>query len=159
MLWGTSEAVYYRNNRVDPSCDHSPRHYESLRASWRRTFPQLAELAWPYAWGGPICSTTRLTPYFGRALGQRAYYALGYTGHGLGSTRLAGRILAHMVLERQSELLSLALVKKPPFPYPPEPLRGWAVESVTRALRKVDQGEAPGALLRLLERMGIGFSS
>jgi glycine/D-amino acid oxidase-like deaminating enzyme len=159
VLWGTSEAVYYRGNRVDPSCDHSPRHYQSLRESWRRTFPQLAELEWPYAWGGPICSTTRLTPYFGRALGRRAWYGLGYTGHGLGSTRLAGRILAHLVLERESELLSLALVRKPPFPYPPEPLRGWAVERVTRALRRVDAGEAPSLMLRLLERMGIGFSS
>lgn len=159
VLWGTSEAAYYRGNRVDPSCDHSPAHYQSLRASWRRTFPQLADLEWPYAWGGPICSTTRLTPFFGRALGGRAWYGLGYTGHGLGSTRLAGRILAHLVLERPSDLLSLSLVTRKPMPYPPEPLRGWAVKTVTRALRKVDAGEEPGVLLRLLERMGIGFSS
>lgn len=159
VLWGTSQAAYYRGNRVDPSCDHSPAHYQSLRASWRRTFPQLADLEWPYAWGGPICSTTRLTPFFGRALGGRAWYGLGYTGHGLGSTRLAGRILAHLVLERPSDLLSLSLVTRKPMPYPPEPLRGWAVKTVTRALRKVDAGEEPGVLLRLLERMGIGFSS
>ncbi len=159
VLWGTSEAAYYRGNRVDPSCDHSPAHYQSLKESWRRTFPQVAGLEWPYAWGGPICSTTRLTPFFGQALGGRAWYGLGFTGHGLGSTRVAGRILAHLVLDRPSELRSLSLVTKPPFPYPPEPLRGWAVERVTRALRKVDAGEAPGAMLRLLERMGIGFSS
>ena len=159
VLWGTSEAAYYRGNRVDEACDHSPRHYQSLRASWRRTFPQLAELEWPYAWGGAICSTTRLTPFFGRALGGRVWYGLGYTGHGLGSTRLAGRILAHLVLDRPSELLSLSMVRRPPFPYPPEPLRGWAVASVTRALRKVDAGAAPGLMLRLLERMGLGFSS
>jgi glycine/D-amino acid oxidase-like deaminating enzyme len=159
VLWGTSEATYYRGNRVDESCDHSQRHEEALKLSWRRTFPQLAGLEWPYAWGGPICSTTRLTPYFGQALGGRAWYGLGYTGHGLGSTRLAGRILAHLVLDRRSELLSLSLVTKRPFPYPPEPLRGWAVDSVTRALRKVDAGEEPGLMLRLLERMGIGFSS
>ncbi|HET6437387.1 MAG TPA: FAD-dependent oxidoreductase, partial [Anaeromyxobacter sp.] len=159
VLWGTSEAMFYRGNRVDPSCDHSPRHYQALRASWRRTFPQLADLEWPYAWGGPICSTTRLTPFFGRALGGRVSYALGYTGHGLGSTRLAGKILAHLALDRPSELLSLAMVRRPPFPYPPEPLRGFAVDAVTRSLRKVDAGEPPGLLLRLLERMGIGFSS
>ena len=159
VLWGTSEATYYRGNRVDESCDHSPRHYEALRASWRRTFPQLAGIEWPYAWGGPICSTTRLTPYFGKALGGRAWYGLGFTGHGLGSTRVAGKILAHLVLERPSELLSLSLVTKKPMPYPPEPLRGWAVDAVTRDLRKVDQGEAPSVMLRLLEKMGIGFSS
>ncbi|HXW97321.1 MAG TPA: FAD-dependent oxidoreductase [Gemmatimonadales bacterium] len=159
VLWGTSEAVYYRGDRVGPECDHSPGHYDALKASWRRHFPALAELQWPYAWGGAICSTTRLTPFFGRALGGRATYGLGYTGHGLGTTRLAGRILAHLALGRPSELLELPLVTKPPFPYPPEPFRGWAVNAVTRALRRVDRGEGPNLLLRVLERMGIGFSS
>lgn len=159
ILWGTSEAAYYRGNRVDEGCDHSQRHYDSLRESWRRTFPQLAGLEWPYAWGGPICSTTRLTPYFGQALGGRAWYGLGFTGHGLGSTRVAGRILAHLALGRPSELLDLDLVRRKPFPYPPEPLRGWAVDAVTRDLRKVDEGRAPSLMLRVLERLGIGFSS
>jgi glycine/D-amino acid oxidase-like deaminating enzyme len=159
VLWGTSEAVYYRGNRVDPSCDHSQRHYASLRESWRRTFPALAGLEWEYAWGGPIDSTARLTPFFGRALGGRAVYGLGFTGHGLGSTHLAGKILAHLALDRPSELLSLGMVRRPPFPYPPEPLRGWAVGAVTGALRRVDAGEPPSLLLRVLERMGVGFSS
>lgn len=159
VLWGTSEATYYSGNRVDPSCDHSPAHYESLRHSWRRHFPALADLRWEYAWGGAICSTTRLTPFFGRALGGRACYGLGFTGHGLGSTRLAGRILAHLALDRASDLLGLSLVTKPPFPYPPEPLRGLAVRAVTGALRRVDAGEPPNLMLRLLERMGLGFSS
>jgi len=159
ILWGTSEATYYSGNRVDPSCDHSPRHYESLRASWKRHFPALATLEFPYAWGGAICSTTRLTPFFGRAMGNRVAYGLGFTGHGLGSTRIAGRILAHLALDRAGDLLELALVKKPPFPYPPEPLRSWAVNAVTRALRKVDAGEPPSLLLRVLDRMGLGFSS
>ncbi|MBP6670186.1 MAG: FAD-dependent oxidoreductase [Gemmatimonadales bacterium] len=159
VLWGTSEATYYSGNRVDPSCDHSPAHYESLRHSWRRHFPALADLRWEYEWGGAICSTTRLTPFFGRALGGRACYGLGFTGHGLGSTRLAGRILAHLALDRASDLLGLSLVTKPPFPYPPEPLRGLAVRAVTRALRRVDAGEPPNLMLRLLERMGLGFSS
>jgi glycine/D-amino acid oxidase-like deaminating enzyme len=159
VLWGTSEATYYRGNRVDPGCDHSPAHYEALRASFRRHFPAVGELDWPYAWGGPICSTTRLTPFFGRAHGGRVCYGLGYTGHGLGTTRLAGRILAHLALDRPSDLLDLSMVRKQPFPYPPEPLRAWSVAAVTRALRRVDAGERPNLLLRALARMGIGFSS
>lgn len=159
VLWGTSEATYYRGNTVGPACDHSPAHYEALRRSFVRHFPQLSGLEWPYAWGGPICSTTRLTPFFGRALDGRVSYALGYTGHGLGTTRLAGRILAHLALGRPSELLTLALVRHKPFPYPPEPLRSWSVAAVTRALRRVDAGEPPSLMIRMLERMGIGFSS
>jgi len=159
ILWGTSEAAYFRGNRVGPECDHSPVHYAALRASFQRHFPALAPLEFPYAWGGPICSTTRLTPFFGTALGGRVHYGLGYTGHGLGTTRIAGRILAHLALDRPTELLDLKLVRRPPIPFPPEPLRSWAVAGVTRALRRVDAGERPGILLRLLERMGIGFSS
>jgi hypothetical protein len=86
-------------------------------------------------------------------------YALGYTGHGVGSTRLAGRILAHLALERRSDLLDLQMVRKKPFPYPPEPLRSLAVKRVTASLRRVDEGQGPDFLLRLLDRLGIGFSS
>ncbi len=159
ILWGTSEAAYYPGNRVDASCDHSERHYAELRASFHRHFPALGEIEFPYAWGGPICSTTRLTPFFGSAEDGRILYGLGYTGHGLGTTHLAGRILAHMALQRPSPLLDLALVRKKPFPYPPEPLRSLAVRTVTRALRRVDAGGRPGLLLRCLDAMGIGLSS
>jgi glycine/D-amino acid oxidase-like deaminating enzyme len=159
ILWGTSEAQYYRPNRVDPGCDHSPSHYAALRTSFRRHFPSLASLDFPWAWGGPICSTTRLTPFFGRALDGRVVYGLGYTGHGLGTTRIAGRILAHMALDRPGDVLDLAMVRRKPFPFPPEPLRTWAVNGVTRALRRVDEGKPPSAMLRLLDRLGIGFSS
>ncbi|MBM4270469.1 MAG: FAD-dependent oxidoreductase [Deltaproteobacteria bacterium] len=159
VLWGTSEAVYYRGDRVGPECEHSEPHYAALRESWRRHFPQLADLRFEYAWGGAICSTTRLTPFFGHAHDGRVLYGLGFTGHGLGTTRIAGRILAHLALERRSDLLDLTLVRRKPFPLPPGPLRGFAVDRVTRDLRRVDEGGAPSVFLRLLDRLGIGFSS
>lgn len=159
ILWGTSEAKYYYPNRVEASCDHSEQHYSDLKQSFLRHFPELAELQFPYAWGGPIASTTRLTPFFGTLEKGKLLYGLGYTGHGIGSTRVAGKILAHMALERHSDLLDLAIARKKPFPYPPEPFRAIAIESVTQALRKVDSGKQPGLLLRILDKIGIGFSS
>ena len=158
ILFGTSEAAYYPRNRVGPEHDASPVHFDALRASFVRHFPRLAGLRFPFAWGGPIASTTRLTPFFGVYRGRIAY-GLGYTGHGIGSTRVAGRILAELSLGRRGGLAELAMVRRAPFPYPPEPLRTLAVRAVTRALRRVDAGEKPGILLRLLDRMGIGFSS
>lgn len=159
VLWGTSEAAYYRGDRVDESCDHSEPHYRELVESFGRHFPALADLEFPYAWGGPICATTRLTPFFGTALGRRVLYGLGFTGHGLGTTHLAGEILAHMALGRASPLLDLELVRRKPIPYPPEPFRSLAVAAVTRALRRVDAGGRPSLLLRCLDAMGIGLSS
>jgi len=159
ILWGTSEAKYYPPNRVEESCDHSQPHYDALQKSFQRHFPQLADLKWEYAWGGPIASTSRLTPFFGTTAGDRIHYGLGYTGLGIANSRLAGKILAHMLLNRPSELLDLAIVRKKPLPYPPEPLRKLAVNAVTNSLRRVDAGEKPGFLLRVLDKMGIGFSS
>ncbi len=158
ILWGTSEAAYYRGNRVDSSCDNSPVHYAALRESFRRHFPQLSSLKFAYAWGGPIASTTRLTPFFGTIRGCLSY-GLGYTGHGVGSTRVAGKILAHLALDRPSPLLELSMVRRKPFPYPPEPFRRLAVSVVTRSLRRVDRGGRPGLFLKMLDRMGISFSS
>jgi glycine/D-amino acid oxidase-like deaminating enzyme len=159
ILWGTSEAKYYRPNRVDEGCDHSEEHYSMLRQSFRLHFPKLKELQFPYAWGGPIASTTRFTPFFGSLQKGRIVYALGYTGHGLGSTRIAGKILAHLAVGKSHELLELSMVRKKPFPFPPEPLRSAAIRKVTRLLRKVDAGDNPGFILRVLDRMGIGLSS
>ena len=159
VLWGTSEAAYYRGNRVDETCDHSERHYEELRRSFAWHFPEVDDLAFPYAWGGAICATTRFTPFFGSALQGRVHYGLGYTGHGLGTTHLAGKLLAHRALDLPSPLFDLTLVRRKPFPYPPEPFRSLAIGAVTRALRRVDAGGRPGPLLRLLDAMGIGLSS
>ena len=79
--------------------------------------------------------------------------------HGIASTRLAGKILAHSVLGRKDPLLDLSMARRKPLPYPPEPLRAPLIEAVTSALRGVDAGARPGPLLRALEALGIGFSS
>ena len=157
VLWGTSEAAYYPPNRVDGECDHSERHYAGLRESFAAHFPELSELKFPYAWGGAICATTRFTPFFGRA--GRILYGLGFTGHGLCTTHLAGRILAHMALHRASPLLELRLVREAPAPFPPEPVRRWAVKYVWEALKRVDEGAEPSFLLRCLDAFGVGLSS
>ena len=64
-----------------------------------------------------------------------------------------------MALGRPTPLMDLKMVRRKPFPYPPEPFRSLAVAAVTRALRRVDAGGKPSLLLRLLDAMGIGLSS
>jgi glycine/D-amino acid oxidase-like deaminating enzyme len=158
VLWGSSDVAYHPGSLVDAAGDHSQPHYDALQASFRRHFPALAGLEWAYSWGGPIAVTTRLTPFFGRAREGRIVYGLGFSGRGLASSRLAGRVMALLALERPSELLDLAMVRRPPPRFPPEPFRTLTVRAVLRALRRVDAGAEPGLLLRLLDRLGLGFS-
>ncbi len=159
VLWGASEAAYFPTSLVSRSRDHSPSHYEMLKQSFAHHFPQLGPVEFPYGWGGPIASTTRMTPFFGSMHDGQTVYALGYTGQGIGATRVAGKILAHMVLSTPNELLKLKMVTEKPWPFPPEPVRTWMVHAVNWSLKQVDKGKKPNLLLKLLDALGIGLSS
>ncbi len=160
ILWGGYDAIYYRNNGVGPRFDRRPATFDKLEGQFRRAFPQLSNLRFPHRWGGAIDTTSRFTVTFGQALGGRLTYALGYTGLGVGASRWAGGIVRDFILRPESELLRLRFVRSRPFPFPPEPLRWLAVESVRRELDRADRNEGRrGILLRTLDAMGIGFDS
>jgi glycine/D-amino acid oxidase-like deaminating enzyme len=159
ILWGAGAAKYHSHNSVSSSHDFSLQQKDVQLASFRRHFPQLASLTFPYAWGGPIASTTRLTPFVGELQGGFVLYALGYTGQGVLNSRLISNVLAHKALGRVHELLDLQIIKKKPLFYPPEPFRTLAIKIVSKSLRKVDAGGKPNILLRTLDKLSIGFSS
>ena len=160
ILWGGYDAIYYPNNGVGPAFDRRPATFDRLDAQFRRAFPQLADLAFPYRWGGAIDTTSRFTVTFGQALGGRLTYALGYTGLGVGASRWAGGVVRDFVLRPDSDLLRLRFVRSRPFPFPPEPLRSLAVNTVRHELDRADRNEGRRSiLLRTLDAIGIGFDS
>jgi glycine/D-amino acid oxidase-like deaminating enzyme len=160
ILWGGYDAIYYPNNGVGPRYDRRPATFDRLDGHFRRAFPQLADLAFPYRWGGAIDTTSRFTVTFGQALGGRLTYALGYTGLGVGASRWAGGVVRDFVLRPDSDLLRLRFVRSRPFPFPPEPLRSLAVNAVRHELDRADRNAGRrGILLRTLDALGIGFDS
>jgi glycine/D-amino acid oxidase-like deaminating enzyme len=160
ILWGGYDAIYYSGGRVGPRYDHRPSTYATLEANFAAMLPQLANLRFPYRWGGPIATTSRFTPVFGSAMGGRVVYALGYTGLGVATTCFAARVLADMLLAPGSDLLALDYVRKMPFPFPPEPVRTAVVAVTRRAIAASDHHEGRrGLWLRMLDRFGIGFDS
>ncbi len=159
LLWGGYDAVYHFGGAVGPQFDHRPKTYVRLLEQFRQMFPDLGDLAFTHRWGGAIASTTRFTCTFGSALGGRVVYALGYTGLGVAATRFAGSVLAARLLEPDSPLLRLRLVRQPPFPFPPEPLRWPTLAAVQRAMSAADRTGRRGILLGTLDRLGIGFDS
>ena len=67
VLWGTSEATYYRAIGSIPSCDHSPAHYAVAPGELEAPLPRAGRRSSGSTPGAvPICSTTRMTPFFGR---------------------------------------------------------------------------------------------
>lgn len=68
----------------------------SLRHKMLGVFPQLADVAFDYVWGGEIALTRERTPHLGR-LGNNVYFAQGYSGQGVALSGLAGKLLAEVV--------------------------------------------------------------
>ncbi len=160
ILWGGYDAIYHFGNGVGQRYDRRPATFAMLETQFRAAFPQLADLRFPYRWGGAIDTTSRFTVTFGQGLGGRLTYALGYTGLGVGASRWAGGIIRDFILRPDSDLLRLRFVQSLPIPFPPEPLRFAAVEAVRHELARADRNEGRrGLLLQTLDALGIGFDS
>ena len=160
ILWGGYDAIYHRNNGVGPQFDRRPATFARLEDHFRRAFPQLTDVGFPYRWGGAIDTTSRFTVTFGQGLGGRLTYALGYTGLGVGASRWAAGVVRDFILRPDSDLLRLRFVRSRPVPFPPEPLRSIAVNLVRHELDRADRNEGRrGLVLRTLDALGIGFDS
>jgi glycine/D-amino acid oxidase-like deaminating enzyme len=160
ILWGGYEALYHFRNGMRPELeDHAPT-FELLASNFAETFPQLEGLRFTHRWAGAIDTSSRFCVTFGRALGGRAAYAVGYTGLGVAATRFGARVALDLLHDRDTELTRLELVRSRPIPFPPEPLRYAVIQATRRALARADErGGKRGPLLRGLDRIGAGFDS
>jgi len=82
--------------RVSYSAMQPPRLAESMRRRLVRVFPETADLAVDYAWGGYLDITMSRAPDFGR-LAPNVLYLQGFSGHGMALTALAGKLAAEAV--------------------------------------------------------------
>ncbi|MCH2158019.1 MAG: FAD-binding oxidoreductase [Oleiphilaceae bacterium] len=86
-----------------------------LRRHLERTFPQLKGIKFDYAWGGDFLLTMSRLPQFGR-LNDSIYYAQGYSGHGVTTTHLAGKVIAEALKGDATRFDTFASLKHLPFP-------------------------------------------
>jgi glycine/D-amino acid oxidase-like deaminating enzyme len=160
ILWGGYDAVYHYGNAVAARLEQRPATFTLLSRHFFETFPQLEGVRFTHRWGGVIDTCSRFSVMFGRAMGGRVSYAVGYTGLGVGASRFGARVALDLVDGRDNELTRLRLVRSKPLPFPPEPLRWAGIKLTTRALAQADRrGGKRGLYLRALDRVGLGFDS
>ena len=126
-------------------------------AGFRHLFPMLADVRIDDAWGGPIDISADRLPSLGSMYGGRVHYAHGYSGNGVGPSRLAGRILAALTDGGQDPLARLPIVGARTRPFPPEPFRYVGARLIREALVRKDDAEQvdrrPNVLVRLIARL------
>ena len=141
IAFGGRGAPYHAGSRIEPRFDRD-----------RGSSPACAPRCWT---SSPACAGTRSrTPGVGRSASPGtgtpasastgrpgSAWAGGYVGDGVGTSNLAGRTLADLVLGRDTELTRLPWVGHRSPRWEPEPLRWLGVNAGLRAMTTADAEE------------------
>jgi glycine/D-amino acid oxidase-like deaminating enzyme len=142
FAFGGRGAPYHFGSTVRPDFDREPAVFAELRRVLIELFPPVADFAVSHTWGGPLgvprdwYASVGMDPRTGLA------WAGGYVGDGVGTSNLAGRTLADLLLDRRdSDLLSLPWVNHRSRRWEPEPLRYVGVNTGLRVMSSADRAE------------------
>lgn len=142
IAFGGRGAPYHFGSRVRASQDEEPRVFAMLRRTLTELLPQLGEVETTHAWGGPLGIARDWAASVGLDRTTGLAWAGGYVGDGVGTSNLAGRTLADLVLERDTALVSLPWVDHRSRRWEPEPLRWIGINAGLRAMQVADWEEA-----------------
>ena len=158
ILFGGRGAPYHFGSRIEERFDrHGPTH-AMLRRQLVDWFPMLKGIKFTHAWGGPLGVSRDWMPTMSFDPETNIATARGYTGQGVATSNLSGRVLTDLITGETSPLTQLPMVGHRPRHWEPEPIRWLGVRFVQRGLRKLDDkaertGTAPTGR-SLAERLG-----
>ncbi len=120
---------------------------------FRRVYPSLADVAIEQTWSGPIDRTYDSLPLLGRLPdAPHICYGIGWSGNGVNPSRIGGRILAGLVLDRRERWTENGLVERRARRFPPEPIRYCGGNIVLDAVARKDVAEIAGRAPSVIDR-------
>ena len=160
ILWGGYDAIYNFRGKVRQEYETDAETYAHLAADFLDTFPQLKGIKFTHGWGGAIDTCSRFSPFWGKAYHGRVAYVLGFTGLGVGATRFGAQVMLDLLDGVDNERTRLAMVRKKPIPFPPEPFRFIFIRLTQWSINRADENNGKRNLwLKLLDFLGLGFDS
>ena len=160
ILWGGYDAIYNFRGKVRQEYESDAQTYAHLAEAFLETFPQLKGIKFTHGWGGAIDTCSRFSPFWGKAYRGRVAYVMGYTGLGVGSTRFGAQVMLDLLDGVDNERTRLTMVRKKPWPFPPEPFRFIFIRLTQWSINRADEKQGRRNLwLRLLDLVGLGFDS
>jgi glycine/D-amino acid oxidase-like deaminating enzyme len=140
--------------------ERDTRIHNRLEATLRALYPAAAEARVTHRWGGVFAAPRDWSMGLGFDLATGLGWGGGYSGHGVVASNLAGRTLADLVLERETELTELPWVGHSSGSWEPEPLRWLGAHAVSAVLASADRVEdrtgKPARRSRLVARFAPG---
>ena len=144
VLMGSGSGPIGFGARIDQRFTHDAPTAGRAEEGLRRLLPALVDVKVEAAWGGPIDVSADHVPFIGTVPSTRIHYALGYSGHGVGPSWLAGRVLASLVTESDDEWTRLPLVERRVSRVPREPVRRVGGGLIRAAILSLEEAEEHG---------------
>ncbi len=142
LAFGGRGAPYHFGSRVEPSYDREPAVFDALRRIVVEMFPALADVTVTHTWGGPLGVPRDWFASVGLDRTTGLAWAGGYVGDGVATSNLAGRTLADLITESDTELTSLPWVNHRSRQWEPEPFRWLGVNAGVRVMSSADGVES-----------------
>jgi glycine/D-amino acid oxidase-like deaminating enzyme len=136
---------YHFDGDPNPQQDQQRETYYRLAQAFYKTFPQLSDVRFSHAWGGPIDYCSRGSVFAKRYFGEKAVFVAGYTGFGVAASRFGAFMGLNILFDRKSPERELDIAKLSPTYIPPEPVR-WLAAKVT--FHAFDGADAEGGWKR-----------
>ena len=141
LAFGGRGAPYHFGSRIRPEQDRDPAVFAALHRVLVDLLPAVGGAAFTHAWGGPLGIARDWCASVGLDRGTGLAWAGGYVGDGVSTTNLAGRTLADLVLERDTDLVRLPWVDHRSPRWEPEPLRWIGVSASLAVMTGADAEE------------------
>jgi len=153
IVFGKGGGTLAYDNRITPAFDHPGRREPGIRTQLLRTYPALWDLPIAERWSGPIDYSLSGLPFFVRLReAPSVLVCAGFSGDGVGPSRLAGEILAELAANGGTAGLPAGLRSVPAAPLPPEPIRYVGGRLVRAAIARKERSEDLGLKPRAADR-------
>lgn len=140
--------------------DEPARREHEVTGLLHKIYPALKDVKLEGSWRGPVTRTPTGLPFFGAFEDcPDILYGHGYCGNGVGPSRIGGRILASLALERKDEWSSIPLAHgQPDKRFPPEPFRYVGAYMVRGAVVRKESAEDSGRKPNPVDTFLAGFA-
>lgn len=145
ILFGGRGAPYHFGSRIADEHDRHEDTHQMLKESLIDWFPTLRGVRFTHEWGGPLGTKRDWMPTAAYDPRTGVAGAYGYTGQGVSTANLCGRILAEKITNQPSELSELPMAGHRSPNWEPEPLRWIATRYIQQSMARTDdQGKRTG---------------
>ena len=139
ILFGSRGAPYRMGSKISDEQDRHAETHDRIQQLVLEWFPSLQGVKFTHSWGGPVGMPRDWMPMTEFDPATKIATARGYTGQGVSTTNLTGRVLAELISGKRTALSQLPIAQRRSPIWEREPLRWIAVRYMQNAFFRIDQ--------------------